>query len=242
MKTIRNILIASLLLGMVPAGTVFAQEEELPEITLTWWINPWRIRPPGFPADQSPTGEEFPAWISEEFMKLHPNVTVEFEVVPNSGYLEKINTALFAGNPPDVMRSLDFNPEWAREGLLEPIDEYLTDFDREDFLDYALEDGNIDGQYYIWPWNNSNDGVGSTLLLNKDLFEERGVAIPDGHWTIEEFLEAAEQLTFTREDGTQVYAITVAAQDVENSMAWVYRYGAHSPEYEGSVYRPKAEV
>lgn len=226
MKTIRNILIASLLLGMVPAGTVFAQEEELPEITLTWWINPWRIRPPGFPADQSPTGEEFPAWISEEFMKLHPNVTVEFEVVPNSGYLEKINTALFAGNPPDVMRSLDFNPEWAREGLLEPIDEYLTDFDREDFLDYALEDGNIDGQYYIWPWNNSNNGMGSTLLLNKDLFEERGVAIPDGHWTIDEFLEAAEQLTFTREDGTQVYAITVAAQDVENSMAWIYRYGA----------------
>src|SRR5690625_5382020 len=160
-------------------------------------------------------------------MKLHPNVTVEFEVVPNSGYLEKINTALFAGNPPDVMRSLDFNPEWAREGLLEPIDDYLSDFDREDFLDYALEDGFIDDHYYIFPWNNSNNGMGSTLLLNADLFEERGVPIPeDGHWTIDEFLEAAEQLTFTRDDGSKVYAVTVAAQDVENSMAWIYRFGA----------------
>src|SRR5690625_730376 len=106
MKTIRNILIASLLLGMVPAGTVFAQEEELPEITLTWWINPWRIRPPGFPADQSPTGEEFPAWISEEFMKLHTNVTVVFEVVQNSGYLEKINKAQYAVYSPEVIHIL----------------------------------------------------------------------------------------------------------------------------------------
>ena len=226
MKIIRFALIAGLVAGLMPFSAAVAQETEEPEITLTWWINPWRIRPPGFPADQSPTGDEYPAWISEEFMKLHPNVTVEFEVVPNTGYLEKINTALFAGNPPDVMRNLDFNPEWAREGLLEPIDDYLTDFDREDFVDYALNDGLIDGNYYVWPWNNSNNGMGSTLLLNKEIFEERGVPIPDGHWTIDEFLEAAEQLTFTREDGTQIYAITVAAQDVENSMAWVYRYGA----------------
>src|SRR5690625_7610250 len=69
MKTIRNILIASLMLGMVPAGTVFAQEEELPEITLTWWISTWSIRPPGFPADQPLTGEEFPAWICVRLVK-----------------------------------------------------------------------------------------------------------------------------------------------------------------------------
>lgn len=227
MKAIRYLIIAGLLFGLTGVG--FTQNDDAPEITLTWWINPWRIRPPGFPADQSPTGDEYPAWISQEFMKLHPNVTVEWEVVPNSGYLEKINTALFAGNPPDVMRSLDFNPDWAREGLLEPIDDYLTDFDREDFVEYALNDGLIDGHYYIWPWNNSNNGMGSTLLLNPAIFAERGVPLPDGpgrHWTLEEFLEAAEQLTFTRDDGTQVHAITVAAQDVENSMAWIYRFGA----------------
>ena len=41
MKTIRNLLIASLLVGMVPAGTVFAQEEELPEITTS--PSMWRM-------------------------------------------------------------------------------------------------------------------------------------------------------------------------------------------------------
>src|SRR5690625_3172633 len=87
MRTIRLLLVAGLIAGLLPFSAVFAQDGDDPEITLTWWLNPWRIRPPGFPADESPTGEEFPAWISEEFMKLHPNVTVEFEVVPNSGYL-----------------------------------------------------------------------------------------------------------------------------------------------------------
>jgi multiple sugar transport system substrate-binding protein len=229
MKIIRVLLATALLAGTLSSGV--AQQEEAPDITLTWWINPWRIAPPGFPEGESPTGEEFPRYISEAFMELHPNVTVRYEVVPNAGYSEKINTAIFAGNPPDVMRGLGFNPEWAREGLLEPIDDYLTEEDRADFIDYTLENGRVGDHYYIWPWNNSNNGMGSTLLLNPDIFEERGVALPAEpyrEWTIEEFLEAAQQLTFDRDgDGrTDVYAITLAAQDTENVLGWLHRFGA----------------
>jgi multiple sugar transport system substrate-binding protein len=239
MKSVRYLLILALLVGLGGFATAQPAPEPEPEITLTWWINPWRIRPPGFPEGESPTGDEFPAWISEEFMKLPPNVTVNYELVPNSGYLEKINTAIFAGNPPDVLRSLNFNSEWAREGLLEPIDEYLTDEDWDDFIDYTLADGLIDGKHYIWPWNNSNNGMGSTMLLNPAIFEERGVALPAEpyrHWTIEEFLEAAEQLTFTRDDGTQVYATTVAAMDTENTLAWLFRFGASYLNEEGTEF------
>ncbi len=229
MKAIRTLLALGLVLGLFSFGTVQAQQE--PDITLTWWMNPWRIRPPGFDPEQTPTGEEYMRYIADEFMALHPNVTVETEVVPNAGYLEKINTALFAGNPPDILRDLDFNPAWARDGLLEPIDAYLTDDDRADFLDYALEDGRIGDHYYIWPWNNSNNGMGSTLLLNPAIFEERGVAMPeapDRSWTLEEFLDAAQQLTFDRDgDGrTDVYAITLAAQDTQNMLGWMHRFGA----------------
>ena len=240
MKKVGLLFLIALLFIFGFTGFGVAQSSE-PEIELTWWINPWRIRPPGFPAEESPTGEEFARYISEEFMKLHPNVTVNYEIVPNQGFAEKVTTALFAGNPPDVLKDNNWNPDWAREGLLEPIDPYLSEEDRNDFIDYTLEKGLIDGQHYIWPWNNSNNGMGSTLLLNPEIFEERGVALPEPpyrEWTIDEFLEAAEQLTFDRDgDGTtDVYALTIAAQDTENVLAWLYRFGAQLLNDEGTAF------
>ena len=212
-----------------------------PKMEITWWINPWRIVTPDMAADQSPTGEEYARYMSEKFMELHPDVNVSYELVPNAGFGEKVTTAIFAGNPPDVLKDLDWSPDWAREGLLEPIDAYLTDEDRADFLPYALAKGNIDGQHYIWPWNNSNNGMGSTMLLNTDIFAERGVELPplpDRSWTIDEFLQAAEQLTFDRDgDGTtDVYALTFAAKDTLNMLAWMHRFGAHLLNEDGTEF------
>ncbi len=212
-----------------------------PQIELTWWINPWRIVTPNLAEGQSPTGEEYAQYMSEQFMALHPNVTVSYELVPNAGFGEKVTTAIFAGNPPDVLKDLDWNPDWAREGLLEPIDPYLTDADRADFLDYALAKGEIDGQHYIWPWNNSNNGMGSTMLLNTALFEEAGVelpALPDRSWTIDEFMAAAEALTMDRDgDGTtDVYALTFAARDTENMLAWLFRFGGRLMNEDGTEF------
>ncbi|HZJ08545.1 MAG TPA: extracellular solute-binding protein [Trueperaceae bacterium] len=211
------------------------------EIELTWWINPWRIVTPDMTDGESPTGEEYARYMSEQFMELHPNVTVHYELVPNAGFGEKVTTAIFAGNPPDVLKDLNWNPDWAREGLLEPIDDYLTEADRADFLGYALEKGNVDGQHYIWPWNNSNNGMGSTMILNTALFEEAGVelpALPERSWTIEEFMDAAEQLTMDRDgDGTtDVYAITFAARDTENMLSWLFRFGAQLINDEGTEF------
>jgi multiple sugar transport system substrate-binding protein len=236
----KHLTAAMALLLLLTGIPTFAQAQD-PEITLTWWINPWRIRPPGFPADGSPTGEEFARYISEEFEALHPNVTVKFEIVPNQGFGEKVTTAFFAGNAPDVIKDLQWNPDWARQGLLAPIDDYLTDEDRADLIDYTLESGLVDGEHYIWPWNNSNNGMGSTMLLNPAIFEERGVELPaepGRHWTLEEFLDAAEQLTFDRDgDGTtDVYALTLAAQDTENMLAWLHRFGARLIDEDGTEF------
>lgn len=43
------------------------------------------------------------------------------------------------------------------------------------------------------------------MYLNVDVFEERGVALPPQDWTWEQFVETARQLTFTRDNGEQVY-------------------------------------
>ena len=229
-KLLLVVLMVLVAVGFVVPSTAFAQSSE-PEITLTWWINPWRIRPPGFPADQSPTGEEFPAYISQQFMELHPNVTVEYEVVPNAGFDEKVTTAIFAGSPPDVLRW--WNPTWVYDGVLEPIDDYLTDEDRADFIDYTLEAGYVDGHYYMWPWNNSNNGMGSTLMLNVEAFEEAGIPLPDpiAGWTIDEFLDVARQF---KDAG--LYAITLAATDTHNMLAWLHRFGARTMNEDGTEF------
>ena len=229
-KMLLVVLMVLVATGFVVPSTAFAQSTE-PEITLTWWINPWRVRPPGFPADQSPTGDEFPAYLSQKFMELHPNVTVRYEVVPNAGFDEKVTTAIFAGSPPDVLRW--WNPTWVYDGVLEPIDAYLTDEDRADFIDYTLAAGLVDGQHYLWPWNNSNNGMGSTLMLNVKAFEEAGIPLPDPMvgWTIDEFLDVTRRL---KDSGT--YAITLAATDHHNMMAWLHRFGARTMNDEGTAF------
>lgn len=223
----RTVIVSLLVSMLATAVPVFAQD-----ITLTWWINPWRIRTPDMAADATPTGEEYAQYISDQFMALHPDIKVEYEMVPNQGFAEKVTTAIFAGNPPDVLKDLAWNPDWAREGLLAPIDDHLTAEDEADFLPYALAKGEVDGQHYLWPWNNSNNGMGSSLLLNTALFEEAGVALPalpTRDWTLDQFLADAQKLTVDKDgDGrTDVYAITLAAQDTDNMLAWLYRFGAH---------------
>ncbi|NLG68211.1 MAG: extracellular solute-binding protein [Firmicutes bacterium] len=217
------------LLGTLQPGPALAEERP---ITITWWINPWRIAPPDLQPDQAPTAEDFPRWISQEFMKRHPNVTVRYEVLTNQGFDQKVAAAILAGNPPDVLRPINFRQEWVRQGLLEPIAPYLTPFDWEDFYDYALDEGKVGDHYYLFPWNNSNNGMGSTLLLNPRMFAQRGVALPplpDRAWTMDEFMEAARKLSYdTNGDGVNdYYALAMSARmDLMNNLAWFHIFGA----------------
>lgn len=225
-RSLVGLLLAVLLLAL-PMG-VMAQEKP---ITLTWWINPWRIAPPGFPEDQAPDAEDFTRWAAEEFQRLHPNVTIEWEIVTNQGFDQKITAAILAGNPPDVLRPPGIKQQWINAGLLEPIDDYLTPEDLEDFYDYALNVGKFGDHYYMFPWNNSNNGMGSALLLNPAMFADRGVAmpaLPDRSWTMDEFMTAARKLSYdTNGDGVNdVYAIGMAARmDIMNNLAWLHIFG-----------------
>lgn len=233
-------LVVLCMLALIVAPDVAAQRRD--PNTITWWITPWRIRVPGMPDDATPTGEEFARYMSEKFMELHPGVRVEYEVVTHQGRLEKATAALFAGNPPDVYWEQGSpNLVWIENGLLEPINDYLTPADFEDFMPGTLETGKVGDNYYMWPWNYSNNGMGVTLLLNPAIFEERGVPLPplpERSWTIDEFLQAAEQLTFDRDgDGeTDVYAIVIAGQDQLNVLAWLHRFGARLLNDEGTEF------
>ncbi|HHT72101.1 MAG TPA: sugar ABC transporter substrate-binding protein [Firmicutes bacterium] len=219
------------LLAVLAMMLGFAGMAAAEKITITWWINPWRIAPPGMDSSQAPTAEDWPEWVSQEFMRLNPDVEVVYEVVTNAGYSEKISAAILARRPPDLMKDLVYRREWAERGLLEPIDDYIDPEDWEDWYDYALAKGQVNGKHYIFPWNNSSNGMGCAMLINPAIFEARGVKLPElptRAWTFDEFLEAAKQLSYD-EDGDGIndyYALSFAASDLLNCTAWLHVFGA----------------
>jgi len=223
MKRLSVILLVLLMLA-VPISA-------LGKITITWWINPWRIAPPNFPADKAPTEEDFPKWAAEEFMRLHPDIEVKYVVVGNTEYSQKMAAAIATGTQPDIFKGPVWDNRWVGAGLLEPIDDYISPEDLEDFYDLALETGYIDGKHYIWPWNLGTNGMGTSMLLYTPDFEKAGVdwrKIVEEGWTMEEFVEIAKKLTWDSDGDGKIdhYAISFGAQDTHNLMNFIYAHGA----------------
>ena len=218
-----GVILLVLVMLMIPISAVA-------KITITWWINPWRIAPPGFPADKAPTEEDFPKWAAEEFMRQNPGVEIKYVVVGNSEYSQKMAAAIATGTQPDIFKGPVWDNRWVGAGLLEPIDDYLTQEEIDDFYEIALESGFVDGKHYIWPWNLGTNGMGTTMLLYTPDFERAGVdwqKIVNEGWTMEEFVEIAKKLTWdSNGDGTiDHYAISFGAKDTHNILNFLYAFG-----------------
>lgn len=138
-----------------------------------------------------------------EFKETYPGVEIDLVQVPWAELSDKLNIAILGRNWPDVAPidiSGSININQIKQGVIEPIDEFFTSEELADFYPNALEAYNFEGKTYGVP----NSITVHSLLLNLDIFEERGVEPPkDGMWTYEEFVEKMKQLTFDRDgDGT----------------------------------------
>ncbi|GAB4502670.1 MAG: ABC transporter substrate-binding protein [Anaerolineales bacterium] len=146
----------------------------------------------------------------QAFESAHPNIRV---TVVGVAYDEQGDTALRAALAQGKVNVLSINtyelPEFARAGYLSPIDAFLSDADRADFYENALTAASLDGKIYAWPlWVTA-----VAMYANPAIFAERGVAIPtlENPWTWADFMQAAQQLTFTRADGAPVYAFSASS-------------------------------
>lgn len=144
------------------------------------------------------------------FETRHPEINV---TVVGVGYDEQGDALLLdalAQGKVNVMSVNSFElPQFARAGYLSPIDDFLTPQDKADFYANALNAATVDEKIYAWPlWVTA-----IAMYGNPAIFTERGVRVPDleNPWTWEEFTQALEKLTFTRADGSQVYAFTASS-------------------------------
>lgn len=138
--------------------------------------------------------------IIQAYTEAHPNVTITQETFPFGEYFQQIVTAFSAGDAPDVYFIDVRTASFADQGLLLPLDEFITDENRADVIDSAWREATWEGATYSIPLHQVTDG----LYVNKQMADEAGLEVPttvDEAWTWEEMVELAQQ--FTVRDGSQ---------------------------------------
>ncbi len=188
---------------------------------LAWSVAAYRLSP-----DADGEGRVVLTWVSDDnparrgtielFERLNPDLRVVLD--PANTGLEKIIVQCKGGIGPDVFnvygrwQLLDY----VRTGVPLPLDEYAGALGIDAGRTWAevLEEISVrgfdaaSGKYervqYTFPANvNAN-----VMFFNKRLFDEAGVAYPEGEWTWEAFLAVAKRLTRRGPDGrVQVYGL-----------------------------------
>lgn len=146
---------------------------------------------------------DWPRAQAREFCRQNPGVKVRIELCDWANGKQKLEIRASAGVMPDLFYwgDIAMGVKFARYGLLEPIEDYVTGDDLADpvYAD-AIALARTDGHVWMWPWMVA----ANFWVANKTIFEERGCADllpsnPDRTWTCDEFLAAARATTFDRE-------------------------------------------
>ncbi len=130
---------------------------------------------------------------ADDYTALHPNVTIEIQVLENEAFKSKLTTVMQSGEPPDIFQSWGGGVmnEYATAGLLRDITPEL-DADggawRNTFASGALGVYSYKDKNYGVPWDMGMIG----WWYNKDLFSQAGIANPPTTWT--EFLDDVKAL------------------------------------------------
>lgn len=116
------------------------------------------------------------------------NVKINVEIISWANYEEKYLTGVSSGRGPDVGYMYnEMIADFLDLGAIYPIDEYLTEADKTNYL--YLEDAKINGELYGLPIVVGNARI---IVYNKTLLDKEGVKPPV---TWQDFIDANVKLT-----------------------------------------------
>jgi multiple sugar transport system substrate-binding protein len=138
--------------------------------------------------------------LEQGFEAENPNVDLKITSYPEENYGVKMDTAIAAGQTPDLIVFPDANQ--VRQGLILPLDQMVEE-NNIDLSSYvpAIVDGGIEdalGCGYEGKLYCLGSYAGSTqMLYNKDMFDAAGIAypVPWPPMTPDQFVDIACQLT-----------------------------------------------
>lgn len=114
---------------------------------------------------------------------------------------QKLQAAIAAGQVPAVV--LSSNIAWARKGYYAPMDELIAgqpDFNKEDFVQTFLNQGQVDGKQYFLPMYGSTQ----VMYYRKDAFAKSGIDASQIK-TWEDLAAAAKKMTVSEGGKTTFY-------------------------------------
>lgn len=131
------------------------------------------------------------AALADEYVKTHPNVSIEINVLENEAFKAKIATAMQSGSPPDIFQSWGGGvlKQYGEAGLVQDLTPALQQNGWGDsFQPGPLSLYTFDGKTYGVPWDAGMVG----FWYNKDLFKQAGIDALPATWP--EFLDAVKKL------------------------------------------------
>ncbi len=200
--------------GDAKLGSLLDKDGNVPHpkksVTIKYWTVPIKTK-----------GEEdFVKQKIDEFKKIYPEVTIEYEVLTWEGQNEKYQAALLEGNLPDVMMQgiCEGGPD--KGGL--PLNGWLDQDDLDDFLPGLIEQYKYPGDnlYYAIPLLCTHN---SCMFINTKMFEEANVdwkSLQEQLWNREQFIEICKKLTIDKDKDGKIDQ-------------WGFGFGGLAKNYEG---------
>lgn len=150
-------------------------------------------------------------------------IKTELQVVEWNSYWTLLEAGASGGDMPDVfwMHSNEAVRYMSNDILLDLTDKIAESdtLEMDKFPEDIKEMYQWDGKTYAVP----KDMDTIAIWYNKDMFDEAGIAYPDGSWTWDEFYDIAEKLT--KEDGSQYGFAANPSNEQDTWMNMVYTMG-----------------
>jgi multiple sugar transport system substrate-binding protein len=160
-----------------------------------------------------------PFWqaLAEQYTK-QTGVKVDLRIIDWNSIDQQVSTMIQANQPPDILNLNSFS-SYAKDGLLYPAEEVLSEKTRGDFLAPFARGGEYRGKLYGFPILSS----ARAFFYNKDLFARAGLAGPPKTW--EEFVEAARKIQALG-GGTIGYALPLGPEEAQAEWSiWMWNGG-----------------
>ena len=161
--------------------------------------------------------------IKPAFEKDNPGTTLDVVSVPEDNYVTKIDTAILAQQPPDIV--FEYDTKWIKAGRVLPVDKIMADagLDMSVFNPVAMSECIVDGKTYCI----GSLGGATMLIYNKAMFDAAGITYPSATkpMTIDEFSKLARELVKPNADvNKQVFGAAVSGP-LNGMTSWATFFG-----------------
>ncbi len=144
--------------------------------------------------------------LSAKFTEKNPDITLQWVIVEENILRQRVTTDVSTGSGQFdlVFIGLYETPIFAKRGWLQPMENVSSEYDLDDVFK-PLRDGlSYDGKLYALPFY----GESSFLMYRKDLFEQKGLTMPEQP-TYEDITKFAEAL---KDQAGGVYGLALRGQ------------------------------